>query len=159
MPCRIATVALWMFVLTFCCAGFTLAGEAAQAPAQRLPPARAVARKAVDAIVMDGRLEEESWKEAQALPIEIVHNKGQKVEPVGLGRFTWDDEAFYVAFEVFDATVQAKGDGRGERRRQEPDAVVVDDAERRFGRRHGVSSGSVRRARSVRTGRRAARAG
>lgn len=77
----------------------------------QLPTAHTIAKKAVDPIAIDGKLDEQSWKAAERLPIEIIHNKAQKTTPGGFGRFTWDAENFYIAFEVIDTDIQAQGDG------------------------------------------------
>ena len=90
-----------------------------QAPAPKpadgrpqLPPAHTVARKAADPITIDGKLNEQSWKNAERLPVEIIHNKARKTTPGGFGRFTWDADSFYIGFEVIDTDIQAQGDSR-----------------------------------------------
>ena len=77
-----------------------------------LPPARVVAKKAVDKITVDGKLDEETWKQAVRLPIEFIHNTGNKTAPGAFGRMAWDDDNFFIAFEVVDTDMQAKGDTR-----------------------------------------------
>ena len=79
---------------------------------QPLPPAHVVLKKTADKIVVDGKLDEECWKKAERLPIDILHGKASRVKPAGCGKMTWDDESFYIAFEVIDTDIKAKGDGR-----------------------------------------------
>ena len=102
---------LWL-VATFILTGCAGIGIAEDAKPEQLPPARATAVKAVDKITIDGKLDEETWKKAERLPIEIVHNAGVKGQPAGWGRMAHDDENFYIAFELVDGDIRAKGDAR-----------------------------------------------
>ena len=70
-------------------------------------------RKAVDPIRLDGVLDEDSWKQAEAVPLRYAYPSGERVEtPAGLARMCWDARNFYVALEVPDINIQAEGRDR-----------------------------------------------
>jgi len=100
----LATVALGVSVLPAC----LMAAE----NAEKLPPAKVAARKAVDKITVDGKLDEKSWQQAERLPIDVIHAQNVRTEAAGTGRMTWDDENFYISFDVLDSDVQGRGDSR-----------------------------------------------
>ncbi|MEK7995495.1 MAG: carbohydrate-binding family 9-like protein [Planctomycetota bacterium] len=78
----------------------------------RLPPREVAVKKAAGPMTMDGKLDEESWRNAEKLPVDMLHGKGVKVEPAGFGRMTWDATNFYISFEVLDKDVRAEGASR-----------------------------------------------
>ena len=95
--------------------GLCAVGCVMMAPSEEPMPAQeATIQKAVDPIVMDGKLDEQAWKDAAPLPINVLHNqKGKTLEkPAGFGRITCDDENIFIAFEVTDDDVCALGAGR-----------------------------------------------
>jgi len=94
------------------------------AASEKLPPREVTIKKATDKITVDGKLDEESWKNAEKLPIDMLHAKGQKIEPVGYARMTWDSTNVFIAFEVLDKTVQAEGDKRDNANIMPPNDVV-----------------------------------
>ncbi len=86
----------------------------AQAPAV-MPPPGGIAVRVTDKIVLDGKLDEPTWKNATPVPLDLPHpfKEGAKLDkPAGFARLAWDDENLYVAFEVFDTDVRAAGDKR-----------------------------------------------
>jgi len=83
-----------------------------------------MAHKAVDKIAVDGKLDEESWKKADSLPIDFIHPGGKKGEAAGIGRMTWDGANFYISFELADTNVKAQGDTRDNANIVPPNDVV-----------------------------------
>ena len=91
---------------------------------KQLPPATVAAKKTTDKIVIDGKLDEQTWQQAQRLPIEFIHNTGTKTTAGGFGRMAWDDDSFYIAFELTDTDIQAQGDTRDNCNINPPNDVV-----------------------------------
>lgn len=91
---------------------------------ERLPPREVTVKRAIGPMVMDGKLDEEAWKDAEKLPIDMLHSKGTTVEPAGYGRMTWDATNLYVSFDVFDKDVQADGTTRDNANINPPNDVV-----------------------------------
>lgn len=69
--------------------------------------------KTTQEVKVDGLLDEECWK--QAVPIRADYIKGDNgklsAEPRMLARYAWDDRYLYIAYEVFDSNLAAKGNG------------------------------------------------
>jgi len=57
--------------------------------------------RAAKPIVVDGRLDDDSWKGAPALPLVWADSGAQPRQPTAV-RLLWDDQYLYVAFECQD---------------------------------------------------------
>lgn len=82
-------------------------GSAAPAPA-RIPSLRVMKLEEKGAITIDGKLEEEAWKKAANTGRfrDVSTGDANRTFPVnGSAKLLWDDENFYVAFDVKDAKV------------------------------------------------------
>jgi len=100
-------------ILACVSAGCTLRGVAEvgeKTEPEKLPPAHALAGRVEGEITIDGKLDEETWAKAQRLPVDMIHTKGIKTEPAGVFRMEWDDDNFYIGFEVPDDNIQAAGE-------------------------------------------------
>ncbi len=81
-------------------------------------------------IVIDGKLEEECWKETPAYKVNYLHGKKGEAndEPLMLVKCLWDAEYLYIGYETFDSDVTAYGtgefDGPADNRRET--ACIVD---------------------------------
>jgi hypothetical protein len=53
---------------------------------------------------LDGRLEEQAWRDAPPHPLTRLGDQSPLEEP-GTVRFAWDDEHFYAAFDLVDRDV------------------------------------------------------
>jgi len=106
-------VAAIAFQMLAGCQAPEVAQPPAQPPAERepgqLPPTHALVTRAEGKITIDGKLDEQAWKKAQPLPVDMVHTKLIRTDPAGVFRMTWDDENFYIGFRVPDDDIQALG--------------------------------------------------
>lgn len=84
-------------------AAFCLAVESA--PGETVKDSRE-AKRATETIVIDGRLDERSWREADAIALSHVF-KGPRLHslPRTEARFLWDDLNFYIGFRCADDDV------------------------------------------------------
>ena len=77
--------------------------------------------------VIDGRLDETCWKQAQPLHVAQPHDKTRKppAQPPMIARAVWDENYLYLAYEVSDTHVVALGTGRetGPAQNRRPQAV------------------------------------
>ncbi len=76
---------------------------------ERKPPigsVRVVKLGPNDQIRIDGKLDEEVWKAASALPLRDAHGrKSSKISLGGTVKVAWSDTGLYVGFDIEDATV------------------------------------------------------
>ena len=80
-------------------------GVSGRGPAQRrVPDLRVNVLDAKTKIKIDGKLDEEAWKEAPSAPLgDVITGQRNKKSPVdGTVRLLWNDQGFYVAFEAQD---------------------------------------------------------
>ena len=81
--------------------------------AERLPVATYQCKHAVDEIKVDGLLDEQSWKQAEVVPIRCERTNSKQCDPpAGFGRMCWDDKNFYIAIEVPDTDIRSEGTER-----------------------------------------------
>lgn len=75
-----------------------------------LPVERYTCLLATDAITVDGELREESWQQAERVPIRCMRTSSHLADPVpGFARMCWDKKNFYIAFEVPDTDIRGEG--------------------------------------------------
>jgi hypothetical protein len=63
-------------------------------------------------IHVDGKLDEEAWRRARPVALDIPRDQQQQgltLEEKGTGRVLWDDKFLYVAFDFVDSDVVANG--------------------------------------------------
>lgn len=84
----------------------TLAVGLSVARAQESAPTAYECRLTAEAIVIDGKLDEETWKHAAPLTfmVPVTHKKPQTAT---IGRIAWDKANLYVAFEAVDEDLKA----------------------------------------------------
>jgi hypothetical protein len=72
---------------------------------QGAPPADAVvnAKKRAGAIVVDGKLSEPDWAQAEKMGPFIAYDGKQKLDFPTTAKIVWDEQYLYVAFEAADA--------------------------------------------------------
>jgi hypothetical protein len=61
---------------------------------------------------VDGRLDEEVWKNTTAYNMQLSTNKiafGRRPEEEGIVRLAWDDEYLYIGVELMDSDIIAEG--------------------------------------------------
>jgi len=60
-------------------------------------------------ISVDGILDEPAWASAQPIPIVFPWGDSEPIQqaPHGVARLTWDDDYFYIGYEVFDTDLSA----------------------------------------------------
>lgn len=80
------------------------AGVAQETP--DVPTTRA--RRATTPIVVDGRLDEAAWAQAERVGPFVVNATGAPSKQATHARVLWDDQRVYFAFEVEDADVWAR---------------------------------------------------
>ncbi len=71
-----------------------------------------VCSRASSPIHVDGKLDEEAWRQAIPLAFDIPRDQQQQgltLEEKGTGRVLWDDQYLYVAFDFVDSDVVANG--------------------------------------------------
>jgi len=102
MPCTNSIALLATLLLT------ALPARAAEAPEK----SGLVAVQAKD-IVVDGRLTETCWQQAQTARADYIHGKTNTPSeaPRGAVRYAWDNDYLYIGYETFDANLVAKGNG------------------------------------------------
>jgi len=90
-----------------------------------LPIEQYKCKPAVDAIKVDGVLDEKSWQEAESVPIKMEWRTWKVLEsPAGYGRMCWDAENFYIAMEMPDSNIRAEGKDRDKGNIIEPNDVI-----------------------------------
>jgi hypothetical protein len=79
--------------------------QADEAPATQPSPIAPVSGE----IVIDGKLDEPSWKSAAEIPVDCVSGKlGERTSPRPMVvRYAWDNDHLYIGYEVFDTNVVA----------------------------------------------------
>ena len=70
--------------------------------------------RAVSAPIIDGRLNDTCWEQANPLPVVYPHGgTGKTTDPVPMKAWmTWDTHYLYLAYEVNDTDLIARGTGR-----------------------------------------------
>lgn len=71
-----------------------------------------VCSRATSPIQVDGKLDEEAWRRATPLALDIPRDEQQRgltLEEKGTGRVLWDDKFLYIAFDFIDSDVVANG--------------------------------------------------
>jgi len=83
-----------------------------QSPPTGLVAQDLVCLRASSPIHIDGKLDEEAWRRAKPVALDIPRDQQQQgltLEEKGTGRVLWDDEFLYVAFDFVDSDVVANG--------------------------------------------------
>ncbi len=89
------------------------ADETAPKPAVAPPPPAPI-YKSAKPIKVDGELNDPAWAAAAPIEVNYLFNETDKRDtrvPM-IVRFAWDDNYFYIAYEIFDTDLVAVDDGR-----------------------------------------------
>src|SRR5687767_5111061 len=93
------------------CASAALAHDDPADPAHEHPASIQDVFKTSEPVVIDGRLDESSWKTATPISADYLGSKtGVKSEaPRMIAKYAWDEQYLYIAYETFDANLVALG--------------------------------------------------
>jgi len=69
--------------------------------------------KTATPVTVDGVLDEDCWKQATVVKADYVKggNGKESPQPCMTAKYAWDDRYLYIAYDVFDANLAAKGNG------------------------------------------------
>ncbi len=102
--------------LALCCGCIDKSGSVGSSARQTPPPepGKYTCYRAVDKIVLDGKLREKSWKKAPGTGNFMMYDGKQQSPLSTTAKLVWDDQALYVAFECEDPDIYATFEQRDE---------------------------------------------
>lgn len=92
------------FVWVLIAVGCLQAASLWAAPAEKPKAEVILCRKTADAITIDGKFNEATWRQAQAMPMIIPITNAVPLS-LASAKVAWDDRYFYVAFETADQDI------------------------------------------------------
>jgi hypothetical protein len=112
-------------------AGVSACTSLAQSPTGAVKTISGTIAKTKAPIVVDGKLDEADWQDAQTVPVNYVYgNKPGAVsaDPRMNARYLWDDAYLYIGYDVFDTNLIAKANGatKGPSDNQRPGCEIWD---------------------------------
>jgi hypothetical protein len=103
---------VWVIVavLAVLCASPSPAAE----PASKERPTPAPIYKAAAPVTIDGKLDEDCWKQATVVRMDYVYGKVGELspQPRAAVRYAWDEHYLYIGYETFDRNLVAVGTGQ-----------------------------------------------
>jgi hypothetical protein len=101
-----------MLVVLAVIAACAASGFAAEPTSKERPKPSPIYRVAAP-VTIDGKLDEDCWKQAAAVRIDYVYGKVGELspQPRGIVRYAWDEHYLYIGYETFDRNLVAVGTG------------------------------------------------
>ncbi|NQT20086.1 MAG: carbohydrate-binding family 9-like protein [Planctomycetes bacterium] len=109
--CRLLIV---LPALALCCGCIGKSGSVGSSARQPPEPGKYTCYRAVDNIVLDGKLREKSWKKAPGTGNFMMYDGKQQSPLSTTAKLVWDDQALYIAFECDDPDIYATHEKRDE---------------------------------------------
>ena len=84
----------------------------ATSPNMPLPEPVVIAKYTSQPIVLDGKLDEEAWKNAESYSLTLAEDrlgKGMTLEEGAKAQVTWDDQNLYIGVQYIDSEIIAEG--------------------------------------------------